>query len=151
MAIQSIGSLIKEEQAGIKRAQLRLRNIKEVRSNLQDDRKVAQHVIGAGTRAYAYISDTNLRVTACTVVESFKEDRKLTAMLTRAVEADLYALPSCDYVADWIAERTFKFQLPNGGTLAIEARLKGDGSATCRKVQTGVKTVQEATFEIVCD
>lgn len=82
-------------------------------------------------------------------VASFKKDRKLLNTLGRALDR---AVPegSDDYVSEYRAERTYRFRLPNGGFLDIEARLKGDGSKSCRKVQTGVEIKEVPTFAIEC-
>lgn len=150
MALQSVSSLINEVREDVKAARERLALLRLVRHDVAADRATAKRIVGRkASHVYAYLSGSHIRVTASVTVDSFKEDKVLLNMLNRALDL-AEATGSRDFVTDYMAERTYSFLLPHGGKLEIEARLRGDGSATCRRVQTGSKLVEQATYEIQC-
>ena len=150
MALQSVSSLINEVREDVKVARERLALLRLVRHEVSADRATAKRIVGRkASHIYAYLSGSHIRVTASVTVDSFKEDKALLGMLDRALDL-AEATSSHDFVTEHMAERTFNFRLPHGGHLAIEARLRGDGNATCRRVQTGTKLVEQATYEIQC-
>lgn len=88
----------------------------------------------------------------CTA-DSLKEG-KVPAILEAIISAGFEATDSRDYANESFASRTFRFnQVLNGVqvTLAFEANIEASDAATCRKVQTGTKIEEVATYEIVCD
>jgi len=92
-----------------------------------------------------------LIVSICEVVDNLKEG-KVPAMIEAAESLGFEVTGSRDYAAEWGAERTFRFELNVNGVeviLRLEAEIK-DGSEACKRVQTGTKLEEVATYEIVC-
>lgn len=139
--------------AGVKRdlqiAKDRLAAARNNKAQIAHDLKVAKIILGRSVSyMQAYLFGGKLHVSATiSGLESLKTDKRLVRILERAIDV---ATPTgtSDYVATWIAERTFSFELPCGGELKIEARLKDGGS--CHKVQTGVELVETPTYRIEC-
>ena len=78
-------------------------------------------------------------------LESFKDER-LTGLLNRLL--DHHANPEVHEYADHL-NKDFHFKL-DGLTVRVTAYVKSD-SPTCRKVQTGTKTVEQPIYQMVCD
>lgn len=79
---------------------------------------------------------------------------KVPAVINAAINAGFEPTNSSDHASEAFASRTFRFhQVLNGVdvTLAFEANIVSSEAATCRKVQTGTKIEEVATYEIVCD
>ena len=156
MKATTIGSMMQSLRHDVKAAQERVTAMRTLRVKIDADLKITKKIAG---RAYgtAYVAgyQTNLRLAATIHVPeltSLKYDARLLRVLGRAIE---FSEPkgSEDYVSDWIAERTFIFNLPNGGTLRVEARLKdqGDSGTKCRKIQTGVELKETPVYQILCE
>lgn len=78
-------------------------------------------------------------------LDSFKDER-LTGLLDRLL--DHHANPEVHEYADHL-NKDFHFKL-DGLTVRVAAYVKSD-SPTCRKVQTGTKTVEQPVYQMVCD
>lgn len=127
----------------------RLAAVREAKAEILADIAVAEQVAD-GARMRKYV-DTWVPAASCTielVVDDLKTDPVLLAVLERALE--LPTRKSHDNVNEWQAERVYGFDLPNGGTLRVEASVKSDG-VTCRKVVVGQTVRVEPTYELRCD
>ena len=78
-------------------------------------------------------------------LDSFKDER-LTSFMDRLLDYD--ANPEVYEYADHL-NKDFHFKL-DGLTVRVTAYVKSD-SPTCRKVQTGTKTVEQPIYQMVCD
>ena len=78
-------------------------------------------------------------------LDSFKDER-LTSFLDRLLDYD--ANPEVHEHADRL-NKDYHFIL-KGLTVRVNAYVRSD-SPTCRKVQTGTKTVEQPIFKMICD
>ena len=78
-------------------------------------------------------------------LDSFKDER-LTNFMDRLLDYD--ANPEVHEYPDQL-NKDFHFKL-QGLTVRVAAYVKSD-SPTCRKVQTGTKTVEQPVYQMVCD
>ena len=78
-------------------------------------------------------------------LESFKDGR-LTSLLERLME--YHANPEVIEYPDHL-NKDFHFKL-DGLTVRVAAYVKSD-SPTCRKIQTGTKTVEQPVYKMICD
>ena len=133
-----------------KGAAARLKAVKAAQGAILADVAVANTVAdGARLRLYVDSWHCNLSAAVELTVADLKTDAALLAMLERALE-HCTARKSHDNVNEWQAERVFSFDLPNGGSLRVEANIKADG-VSCRKVVVGTTTKVIPTYELRCD
>jgi hypothetical protein len=111
------------------------------------------HYTNTTVWTYGQPENTELTVTFDVPVDSLKEGA-IVAVLEAAMAQGFETQESKDYVNQWATQRMFRFsKVYDNGTrclLRITADIK-DGSETCRKVQTGTKLEEVATYAIVCD
>ena len=144
--------LIEAVVAEKREAAKRLAVVKEAKDSIMADAALVEQVgadSGGAVRLYVSGWDATLYGAVELIVADLKTDAVLLATLERALAVGV-ARPSYDNVNDWQAERVFRFDLPNGGTLKVEANVKADGTA-CRKVQVGVTTSVVPIYELRCD
>jgi len=144
--------LLKSLVRDVAQAKDRLAAARANRKAISADVRAAKRIAGKDEYVRMYLSGydaPHLSASMTIEVTSLKYDAKLLTLLSRACEF-AEATGSRDYTADWVAERTFEFALPSGGRMNIEARLKGEGNAMCRKVITGTRLVEEHTYSIEC-
>ena len=85
-------------------------------------------------------------------VDSLKEGA-IVEILERAMACGFEASSSKDFVNDWASQRSFTLKHSIAGVkidLKITANIS-ETNPTCRKVQTGTKLQEVATYAIVCE
>lgn len=148
ISISKINAAIRGDLAYAREQYKARRNNKR---NISLDLTIAKAILRNEGHQYAYLSGNVLQVTCAIRVTSFKDDERLVSMLDKAIGLDLEFKVSHDFVTTWTAERSYRFKLPYGGTLIIEARLDEGNATSCRSIQTGVKTTETPIYELICD
>ena len=142
--------LIQDVVEAKRTATKRLYDVRKAQDSILADAALAEQVAaGASLRLYVDSWTATLSAAVELSVVDLKTDTLLLATLERAL-AVAEATKSHDIANEWQAERVFCFTLPGGGDLRVEANIKADGT-TCRKVQVGVTTRVEPTYELRCD
>ena len=148
--------IIAEAQEEINIAMRRKLQLEACASAINADISTALRIMGSTPLAYVsaggWGEHRHAVIMSRVTVSGLKKDRKLTNILSRALECGAMAKQGSDYVGDEMIERTYRFDLPNGGRLDIEARVASD-SKTCRKVVVEVRreTIERPIYAIECN
>jgi hypothetical protein len=161
MSLDSFTSMLSAKANDIKAHKAAIRLIKARAQAIKADLKLAATILGEHDNVAAFnylgVSDWQGKAWVRVVIDvrgvtSLKEDGRLLQILGRACEF-AKADGTTDYVSSSCAQRDYNFNLPNGGSLRIEATLAnaGDTGTNCRRVQVGSKLEETPVYKIECD
>jgi len=97
--------------------------------------------------AYVYAGSSSVNASISATVESLKGS-DVAALFEWMLDNVGSPCESMDYASESMAERTFSFRTENL-TLDVSLGLPTDGDA-CRRIKTGVKLVEQATYALEC-
>jgi hypothetical protein len=97
---------------------------------------------------YLYSYSGNLEAHIRLHVPRLKDNEDLNTFLMWLLDNEFEAAGSRDRVTEWVAEREFTFTRGKL-TIHVDCSVPSDGD-TCRRVQTGVKLVEQPVYQIEC-